>query len=89
MRTSLNNIKTIDGYLFGNIAPGDALLFEAKMLLSSALTDDVQLQKNTHAVIKQYGRQSIKAEIMAVQQKLTTEPQHSNFIQRIVNLFKK
>jgi len=89
MRTSLNNIKAIDDYLFGNIAPGDSLLFEAKILLSTALNDDVQLQKDTHAVITQYGRQSIKAEVLAVQKKLSTEPQHSNFMQRIVNLFKK
>ena len=89
MRTSLNNIKTIDEYLFGSTPPGDRLLFEAKMLLNSDLADDVQHQKNTYAIVRQYGRQSIKAEIKAVQQTLATAPQHHNFMQRIVNLFKK
>ncbi|MGY3213640.1 hypothetical protein [Mucilaginibacter sp. HD30] len=89
MRTSLNNIKAIDDYLFGSMAPGDRLLFEAKMLLNNELINDVQHQKNTHAIIRQYGRQSIKTEIKAVQHILATAPQHNNFMQRIVNLFKK
>lgn len=89
MRTSLNNIKAIDDYLLGSMAPGDALLFEAKILLNSDLREDVQVQQSTYALIRQYGRQSIKAEIMAVQQTLTTAPQHYGFMQRIKNLFNK
>jgi hypothetical protein len=89
MRTSLNNIKTIEDYLLGNIAPGDTLLFEAKMLLSGDLREDVQHQQSTYSIIRQYGRESIKAEIKAVQQTLATAPQHQGFMQRIVNLFKK
>lgn len=89
MRTSLNNIKAIDDYLIGNMAPGDTLLFEAKMLLNGDLSRDVLHQQNTYSIIRQYGRQSIKAEIKAVQQTLATAPQHQRFMQRIVNLFKK
>ncbi len=89
MRTSLNNIKTIDDYLLGNTAPGDTLLFEAKMLLNSDLREDVQHQLHTYSIIRQYGRQIIKDEIKRVQQTLATEPQYKNFMQRIVNLFKK
>lgn len=89
MRTSLNNIKGIDDYLLGNMAPGDTLLFEAKMLLNSDLREDVLHQKNTCSIIRQYGRQSIKAEIKAVQQILVTAPQHQSFMRRIVSLFKK
>jgi len=85
----LNNIKAIDDYLLGNMAPGDKLLFEAKILLSGDLREDVQHQQNTYSIIRQYGRQSIKAEIKAVQQILTSAPQHQSFMQRIVNLFKK
>ena len=89
MRTSLNNIKAIDDYIFGSMAHGDALLFEAKMLLNNDMRDDVQHQKRTHAIIRQYGRQNIKTEIKAVQQILATTPQYNSFMQRIVNLFKK
>lgn len=89
MRTSLNNIKTIDDYLLGNMEPGDTLLFEANILLNGKLREDVLCQQDTHAIIRQYGRKNIKAEIKAVQQTLATAPQHQNFMQRIVNLFKK
>ncbi len=89
MRTSLNNIKLIDDYLLGNMPTADSLLFEANILLNAELADDVSFQKQTHDVIKLYGRQSIRAEIAAVQYKLSTEPKHSGFMQRIANIFKK
>lgn len=85
----MNNTKAIDDYLVGNMAPGDALLFEANMLLNNDLWEDVLLQQRTHAVVKEYGRQNIRAEITAVQQILSTVPQHSGFMQRIANFFKK
>jgi hypothetical protein len=89
MRTSLNNIKTIDDYILGSMVPGDALVFQAKMLLNSDLKDDVQHQQNTYSIIRQYSRRSIKEEIMAVQQTLTSAPQYRGFMQRIKNLFNK
>ncbi len=89
MRTSLNNIKTIDDYLSGNMASGDALLFEATMLLNSNLSDDIKHQQNTYSIIKEYGRKNIKAEIMAVQEILFTAPQHRGFLLSITNLFKR
>ena len=89
MRTSLNNIKAIDDYLLGSMAPGDALLFEAKMLLNSDLREDVHLQQCTYSIIRQYGRQSIRAEITAVQQTLTTAPQHRGFMQRVKTVFSR
>lgn len=89
MRTSLNNIKAIDDYLFGRLAPDDALLFQAKVLLNSDLMEDVQYQQETYAMIRKYSRQQIRAEIMAVQDTLTTQPQYQGFMQRMANFFKK
>ena len=88
MRTSLNNIKAIDDYLLGNMPPGDALLFRANMILNDDLVNDVAHQQLTHETIRQYGRKSIKAEIVAVQKKLAVTPEYRNYIQRILNLFK-
>jgi len=88
MRTSLNKIKAIDDFLSGNMAAADALVFEANRLLHKDLADDVRQQQNAHAMIRLYGRQSIRAEIKAVQQALVSEPQHQSFMQRIINLFK-
>ena len=89
MRTSLNNIKIIDDYLLGRMAPGDALLFEANALLNNNLATNIQHQQHAYAIIKKYGRQNIRAEIAAVQQILANAPQHLGFMQRIAKLFKK
>lgn len=88
MRTSLNNIKAIDDYLLGKMAPGDGLLFEANMILNADLINDIALQQSTYAAITQYSRKVVKEEIMAVQKTLCTAPQHSGFMQRMANLFK-
>ncbi|WP_158992913.1 hypothetical protein [Mucilaginibacter sp. L196] len=88
MRTSLNNIKAIDDYLLGSMPPGDALLFEANMLLNNDLVNDMEHQQNTYAVIRQYSRPKIKGEIGAVQKILATAQQHRGFMHRIANLFK-
>jgi len=85
----LNNIKVIDDHLFGRTDTSEALLFEANMILNSGLCEDVQHQQNAYAVIKQYSRQQLRAEIESAKHKLETEPQHRGFMQRIVNLFKK
>jgi len=89
MRTSLNNIKTIEDYCFGRMANGDALLFEANVLLNKKLAEDVTQQGITYEVIKKYSRKKIREEIMAVKNKLVAVPEHQGFMQRIINLFKK
>jgi hypothetical protein len=88
MRTSLNKIKEIEEYLMGQMAPEDTLLFEVDMLLDNEFSDDVQLQQITYAIVRKYGRQKIKAEIIAVQENLKKAQKHKGFMQRITNLFK-
>lgn len=80
MRTSLNNIKSIEEYLFGDMSPEDALLFE---LLHTDLIDDMKHQQHAYSLIRQYSRQQLKAEIVAVQETL----QHQGFMERIKKLF--
>jgi hypothetical protein len=89
MRTSLNNIKAIDDYIFNRLAPGDTLLFEANMLLDIDLANGVKQQQSTHAIIRQYGRQKIREEIISVQNILASAPQHRAFRLRIAKLFTK
>ena len=89
MRTSLNNIKAIDDYLSGQMTSGNALLFEANLLLNKDLINDIEHQQRTYTLIRLYSRRQIKNEIVDVQKIFTTAPQHRGFMQRIVNLFKK
>jgi hypothetical protein len=87
MRTSLNEIKAIEDHLFNRNHPADSLLFQANIILNTKLRDNVVLQQSTYQTVQQYGRKQLKAEIEAVHQKLMNKP--SNFMQRLMHLFKK
>jgi len=87
MRTSLNEIKQIDNHLFNRTAAGDALLFDAMLILDPGLSDKVQWQKRVHQLVQQYGRKKLKAEIESVHRQLFTEPVHQSFRQKILSLF--
>lgn len=89
MTTSWNETQQIEAVLMGTAQPGDALLFEAKLMLDHELADKVMWQQKTYAVIKQYSRRQLRAEIEAVHQQLFTQPEHSSFSQKIRQLFSK
>ena len=88
MRTSLNEIKLVDEYLLKQAEPSDKLLLEAMLVLDPVLAETITWHKNTHAIVKQYGRKKLKAEIEAVHTMLFNDAQHSTFRQRIWNFFK-
>ena len=88
MRTSLNEIKLIDGYIFNSNPIEDALLFDAMLIIDPALPGRIVWQKKTHAVIRQYSRNKLKAEIESAHQKVFSEPSHKSFRQKILSFFK-
>lgn len=87
MRTSLNEIKQIEDHLFSEADPQESVLFEVKLILDPHLAGNVKWQQQTYALIKQYGRKAIKAELEAVHQQLFTEHKHRSFAQKIRALF--
>lgn len=89
MRTSLNEIKEIDDHVLGQVAPDEALLFEAKLIINPSLKYKVMWHKQTLTLVQQYGRNSLKAEIETVHQKLFSLPEHEDFRQKIMRLFNK
>ncbi|GAA4088999.1 hypothetical protein [Mucilaginibacter panaciglaebae] len=89
MTTSWNETRQIEAVLMGAAAPGEALLFEAKLILDSELANKMIWQQKTYNLIKQYSRKQLKAEIEAVHQQLFTQPEHYSFSQKIRQLFSK
>lgn len=85
MRTSLNEIKTIEDHLFNHSQPGDKLLFQANMILDADLREKVDMQQTVYQTVQQYGRKQLKAEIEAVHQKLLKQP--DGFMQKLIRLF--
>jgi len=89
MRTSLIETEQIEAHLLRLSEPGDALVFEARLLLEPGLRDKMHWQQKTYTIIKQYGRQQLRQEIGAVHQQLFSNPEHAGFGQKIMRLFAK
>lgn len=89
MRTSLNEIKEMEAYIFYTLPKEDALLFDAKLILDNELHTKWLCQKKSYLLIREYGRKKLKEEIKAVHQKLFTEPEHDGFRKKIIRLFHK
>jgi hypothetical protein len=87
MRTSLNEIKLIDEHIFNRNTPEDALVFDAMLILNPGLSNQIMWQKKAHAIVQQYGRKKLKAEIEEVHRKLFNEPAHQTFRQRVMGWF--
>ncbi len=89
MRTSLNETEQIEAYLMRSAEPGDALVFEAKLLLDTSLPEKIHWQKNAYEMIRLYSREQLKMEIGSAHQKLFSQPEHAGFRQKIKRLFLK
>lgn len=88
MRTSLNKLQEIEAFVLRTGHASDALLFEARMIVTPELTAEVALQKDTYAVINQYGRRKLKAELELVHQQLFTQTKYQRFRQKVLALFR-
>ncbi|MBL4676634.1 MAG: hypothetical protein JKY70_10585 [Mucilaginibacter sp.] len=88
MRTSLNNIKLTDDHVNGLLPTGDALVFEARLILNPALQDEVILHKQTLALVQQYGRDMLRKDIESIHTQLFSQPQHRSFKDSILRFFK-
>lgn len=88
MPTSWNDTVEIERYLGKKGNNGDALLFEARLILEPGLADKLEWQQKTYTLIKNYSRTHLKQEIELVQQQLFTQTEHTSFSQKIKALFK-
>jgi hypothetical protein len=87
MRTSLNEIQTIEKHLQGQLSGGNEALFQANLLLNPVLPQQVRVQVQSYRLIQAYGRKQLSAEIRQVQEQLFTAPEHKTFLQRILTFF--
>lgn len=87
MKIFLNKTQEIERHLQKPASQEENLLFEAKLLLDRDLFETRKWQKQTYALVKEYSRHQLKAEIEAVHQQLFTQPEHAGFRKRIRLLF--
>ena len=89
MRTSLNEIKLIENYLFEKGSVEDRLLVEARTLAIPGYHKKTLEQQQVYGLVKLYGRQKLRAELDKIHTELFTDPKHRSFRQRIKKLFSK
>jgi hypothetical protein len=89
MRTSLTETEQIEAHLLQLSSPGDALVFEAKLLVDDELQEKTHWQKATYNMVKLYGRKQLKQEIDAVHQTLFSTAKHKSFSEKIKSIWFK
>ena len=89
MKTLWNETAQVEAHISGLYSVGDALIFEANLLLDPGLAEKVLLQKKTYTIVQKYGRRQLQNEMEAVHQKLFTAPGHISFRKKIKRLFTK
>jgi len=89
MRTSLNEMHQIEGYLLQTGSIEEGLLVEAGMSLSNDFSQKVSAQKSAYALIRSYGKAKLADEIKAVENELFKLPRYRGFKSAIVSLFTK
>lgn len=89
MTTSWNETRQIEAHIMRTANTGDALLFEARLMLDNDLADKVIWQQKAYGAIQQFGRRQLKKEIEQIHQQLFKQPEHTSFAQKIRRLFNK
>lgn len=89
MKTSSNNIRTIENYLLGRMSPADRFLFEAQLLINPTLRMDLYAQKKALALIRMYHRKKQKEELEVLHHQIFSNPAKAGFKQQISQLFKR
>lgn len=87
MRTSLNDIKTIEAYLTDRLTISERLLFEARMLVNRELRKNVAWQREVCALVRRHHRTKIKAEFQRVHKRLFADAKNADVADEIRSIF--
>jgi hypothetical protein len=86
MKTSWTETQQIESHLH-LLDEANAPVFEARLILEPALLEKLQWQQKTYALVHEYGRRKLRAEIELLHQKIFREPAHESFRKKILQIF--
>ena len=89
MRTSLNEIRELEEWLFKKGDLTDRLMTEAKVLSNPEFQEKVKWQTQSYELVTAYGRQKLQEEIRQVEKQLFSSPKYRSFQDRIRSIFKR
>lgn len=88
MKTSQNNTRLIEKYLFRMLSPVDRFVFEARLALNPGLKKEVFAQEKIYRILKMYHREQLKEELEILHRQIFSDPSKTNFQQTIYQIFK-
>ena len=88
MRTSLNDIRDIEGYLLGTSSVEQRLLLEARAQVNADLAENITLQSKAFEQIRLYSQNQLRQEIKVAETEVFTQSKYQYFRQKVLALFK-
>lgn len=89
MRTSLNEMQLLEAYLKNTLKPMEALTVDARLMIDKELSNNLMLQRQSYRLIRDYGRQTLREQLKAVEQTFIHKPQNKTLIQKIREYFEQ
>lgn len=80
--------ERIEKYIYRQSNVSDYLLMEAQIQVDDELSERVAFQKQTYQVIREYGRQQLRAEICQVQKKVFSDSAYRKFRAKVRSYFR-
>jgi hypothetical protein len=87
MKTSLNDVKTIDDYLLRKLGEDEMQSFETELRRDEYLRLNVFLQRKIHRLLTFYRRDALRSKADQVHNKLFNSPAKRVFQKSIADLF--
>jgi hypothetical protein len=84
----MNETEELEGYLLYTIQPGERLVTEARLLVYPGMKEKALWQQRTYALIKNYGRKELRAEIENIHKRMFSEKKFETFRKKILFIFK-
>lgn len=89
MRTSLNEIKFIDDYVSGNLDSHQQALANSRQQNDPVFMIGVLLHKKILRLIAFYHRDQLKGKLVALHDKIMTDPDNTAYRAKLNNIFKE
>ncbi len=89
MKTSLFETEQIEKYLLKKMPQEESLVFEARLLLDPNLKNNISAQLSAYSIIDKFGRKSLRAEIVGVQNQFLNDPLNLTVREKLKRIFKK
>ena len=87
MRTSLNDIQTIEHFLGETLSSNEKIVLESRLLAHPELTLQIRLQRKIYRLVKLFHRKKVKQEIEKIHNDIFSDPAKTSFQQQIFQLF--